>query len=184
MASASSMHATEDVMSPEEVAKLRNVAIVGQGGTGKTSVADALLFAAGAVTRIGRVDDATSAFDTEPEEHRRKSSITASLHHLTWRKHELTLLDTPGYSAFLHDTHNCLTAATGVVLVLGPTGGEVKVETEKVWGWCQELGLPAIGFVTRLDRERASLDHALDDLKLLGVKPAVLHVPIGSEAGF
>ena len=68
--------------------------------------------------------------------------------------------------------------------MLGSTGGEVKVETEKVWSWCQELGLPAIGFVTRLDRERAPLEHALEDLKLLGVKPAVLQVPIGAEAEF
>jgi elongation factor G len=171
-------------MSPEEVAKLRNVAIVGQGGTGKTSVADAMLFAAGAATRIGRVDDGSSAFDTEAEEQRRKSTITAALHHVTWKKHELSLIDTPGYSAFLHDTHNCLVAATGVVLVLGPTGGEIKVETEKVWAWCQERGLPAVGFVTRLDRERASVDNALEDLKLLGAKPAVLQVPIGTEAGF
>jgi elongation factor G len=171
-------------MPAEEVAKLRNVAVVGQGGTGKTSVADALLFAAGAATRIGRVDDASSAFDAEPEEQRRKSTITAALHHVTWKKHEINLIDTPGYSAFLHDTHNCLGAATGVVLVLGSTGGEVKVESEKVWSWCQELGLPAIGFVTRLDRERARLEHALEDLKLLGVKPAVLQVPIGVEAEF
>jgi signal recognition particle receptor subunit beta len=171
-------------MPAEEVAKLRNVAVVGQGGTGKTSVADALLFAAGAATRIGRVDDASSAFDAEPEEQRRKSTITAALHHVTWKKHEINLIDTPGYSAFLHDTHNCLGAATGVVLVLGSTGGEVKVESEKVWSWCQELGLPAIGFVTRLDRERALLEHALEDLKLLGVKPAVLQVPIGVEAEF
>ena len=141
-------------MSAEEVARLRNVAIVGQGGTGKTSVADALLFAAGAVTRLGRVDDGSSAFDTEAEEQKRKSTITAALHHLTWRKHEVNLLDTPGYSAFLHDSRNCLVAATGAVLVLGPTGGEVKVETEKVWGWCRERGLPVVGFVTRLDRER------------------------------
>jgi len=102
-------------MPAEEVAKLRNVAIVGQGGTGKTSVADALLFAAGAATRIGRVDDASSAFDTEPEEQRRKSTISAALHHAAWKKHEVNLIDTPGYSAFLHDTHNCLSAATGVV---------------------------------------------------------------------
>src|SRR4029453_6277169 len=171
-------------MSPEEVAKLRNVAIVGQGGTGKTSVADAMLFAAGAATRIGRVDDGSSAFETQAEEQRRKSTINAALHHVTWKKHELSLIDTPGYSAFLHDTQNCLVAATGVVLVLGPTGGEIKVETEKVWAWCQERGLPAVGFVTRLDPERASVDRALEDLKLLGVKPAVLQVPIGTEAGF
>ena len=171
-------------MAAEDVAKLRNVAIVGQGGAGKTTVADALLFAAGASTRLGRVDDGSSAFDTEPEEVRRKSSITASLHHAQWRKHDLNLIDTPGYSAFLHDTHNCLRAATGVVLVLGSTGGEIKIETEKVWAWCEELGLPRIGFVTRMDRERASIDHALEDLKAVGAKPAVLQLPIGGEAEF
>jgi elongation factor G len=171
-------------MAAEEVDKLRNVAIVGQGGTGKTTVADALLFAAGAVTRLGRTDDGSSVFDTEPEEVRRKSSITASLHHVGWNKHELNLIDTPGYSPFLHDTRNCLRAATGAVLVLGPTGGEVKVETEKVWKWCEELGLPRIGFVTRMDRERASIGNALADLKAVGAKPAVLQLPVGSEAQF
>src|SRR4030095_7717927 len=176
---ASSTHATEDAMSPEEVAKLRNVAIVGQGGTGKTSVADALLFAAGSATRIGRVDDGSSAFDTEAEEQRRKSTITAALHHVTWKRHEVNLIDTPAYSAFLHDTRNCLTAATGVVLVLGPTGGEIKVETEKVWGRCRERGLPAVGFGTRLERERASVDHALAHLKLLGAEPAVVQGAAG-----
>src|SRR5262245_37094429 len=171
-------------MESDEVAKLRNVAVVGQGGAGKTTVADALLFTAGASTRLGRVDDGTSALDTEPEEQRRKSSITGALHHASWRKHELNLIDTPGYSAFLHDTRNCLRAATGAVLVLGSTGGEIKIETEKVWAWCDELGLPRIGFVTRMDRERASVDHALEDLKALGAKPAILHVPIGAEAEF
>ena len=82
-------------MPAEEVAKLRNVAIGGQGGIGKTSVADALLFAAGAANRIGRVDDGSSAFDTEPEEIRRKSTITAALHHASWKKHELNVIDSP-----------------------------------------------------------------------------------------
>jgi elongation factor G len=171
-------------MPADDPAKLRNVAIVGQGGVGKTMVADALLFAAGAVTRIGRTDDGSSVFDTEPEETRRKSSITAGLHHCSWRKLDLNLIDTPGYSAFLHDTRNCLYAATGVVFVLGPGSGEIKVEAEKLWTWCNELALPRIGFVTRLDRERASVDNALADLKGLGVKPAVVQVPIGSENGF
>src|SRR5262249_45684187 len=137
-------------MSAEEVGRLRNVAIVGQGGTARGGVADGLLSAAGAVTRLGRVDDGSSVFDTEAEEQKRKSTITGALHHLTWRKHEVNLIDTPGYSAFLHDTRNCLVAATGAVLVLGPTGGEVKVETEKVGGWCRERGRPVLGFVTRL----------------------------------
>src|SRR5262245_3408722 len=118
-------------MPADEVAKIRNVAIVGQGGGGKTTVADALLFAAGAVNRIGRVDDGSSMFDTEPEEARRKSSITSGLHHASWKKLELNVIDTPGYSAFLHDARNCLKAATGAVVVVGPTGGEAKVELEK-----------------------------------------------------
>jgi len=171
-------------MPAEEVAKLRNVAIVGQGGTGKTTVADALLFAAGAATRIGRTDDGSSVFDTEAEEQRRKSTITSSFHHVGWKKHEINLIDTPGYSAFLHDARNCLTAATGAVFVLGSTGGEVKVETEKLWAWCGERGLARIGFVSRMDRERASIDHALEDLKGIGVKGAVLQLPIGTEAEF
>src|SRR5262249_53055142 len=154
------------------------------GGAGKTTVADALLFAAGATTRLGRVADDSSAFDTEPEEIRRKSTITAALHHASWRKHELNLIDTPGYSAFLPETRNCLRAATGAVFVLGPTGGEVKVETEKVWAWCEEAGVPRIAFVTRMDRERASIEHALEDLKAVGARAAVLHVPIGREAEF
>src|SRR6185369_7538979 len=171
-------------MPADDPTKIRSVAIVGQGGTGKTAVADALLFAAGAASRIGRVEDGSSAFDTEPEEIRRKTSITGAIHHAAWKKHELNVIDTPGYSAFLHDTRNCLAAATGVVVVIGSTGGEMKVEIEKVWAWCEELGLPRIGFVTRLDRERASLDHALADLATLGAKPAVLQVPIGSEGEF
>jgi elongation factor G len=171
-------------MPADDPTKIRNVAIVGQGGVGKTLVADALLFASGGNTRIGRTEDGSSAFDVEPEEQRRRSSITAGLHHTTWRKLDLNLIDTPGYSAFIHDTRNCLYAASGAVFVLGPAGGEIKVEAEKVWRWCDELGLARVGFVTRLDRERASLENALADLKSLGVKAAVLQVPIGSEAGF
>lgn len=171
-------------MATDDSSRIRNVCVIGQGGAGKTSLADALVFAAGAANRIGRVDDDTSLFDTEPEEHRRKSSITASLHHVAWKKTEITLIDTPGYSPFLHDTRNCLQAASGAVLVMGPMGGEVKVETEKLWGWCQEQGLPLVAFVTRMDKERATLDHGVDDLKAIGAKPAVLQVPIGEAGAF
>jgi elongation factor G len=169
-------------MAADDPSKIRNVAIVGQGGVGKTLVADALLFAAGAVTRIGRTEDGSSAFDIEPEEQRRRSSITAGLHHCTWKKTELNVIDTPGYAAFLHDTRNCLPAASGVVFVLGGGGGEIKVEAERLWSWCDELGLVRVGFVARLDRDRASIANALADLQALGVKPAVLQVPIGAES--
>ena len=112
-------------MPADDPGKLRNIVVVGQGGVGKTLAADALLFAAGVVTRIGRTEDGSSAFDVEPEEQRRRSSITAGLHHLSWRKIDVNLIDTPGYSAFLHDTRNCLYAASGAVFVLGSGGGEV-----------------------------------------------------------
>src|SRR5947208_7461753 len=104
------------------------------------------------------------------------------MHLASCKKHDLNVLDTPGYSAFLHDTRNCLHAATGAVLVLGSGGGEIKVEAEKIWSWCEELGLPRLAFVTRLDRERASMDNALADLQSLGAKPAVLQLPVGAEA--
>jgi elongation factor G len=170
-------------MAADDPTKIRNVAIVGQGGVGKTLVADAILFAAVAATRIGRTEDGSSAFDVEPEEQRRRSSITAAVNHCGWRKIDLNVIDTPGYSAFLHDSRNCLYAASGVVFVLGAGSGEIKVEAEKLWRWCDDLGLVRIGFVARLDRERASMANALEDLKALGVKPAVLQVPIGAEAG-
>src|SRR5207247_6644586 len=115
---------------------------------------------------------------------RRRCASVAARHHAAWRKHELNLMRTPGYSAFLHDPRTWLRAATGAVLVLGPTGGEAKVEAEKVWAWCEELALPRVAFVTRMDRERATIEHALEDLKTLGATPAVLQVPIGAEAEF
>ena len=91
-------------MAAEEVARIRNIGIVGQGGVGKTLLADALILAAGGATRLGRTDDGSSLFDVEPEEVRRKTSISTALHHVAWRKHDLTVVDTPGYAAFLADT--------------------------------------------------------------------------------
>ena len=121
-------------MASEEVARIRNIGIVGQGGVGKTLLADALILAAGGATRLGRTDDGTSLFDIEPEEVRRKTSISTAIHHVGWRKHELTIVDTPGYAVFLAETRAALPALTGAVFVLSPHG-EVKVELERVWGW-------------------------------------------------
>ena len=90
----------------DDVTLLRNVGIVGQGGAGKTSVAEALLFNAGATTRIGRTADGTSVFDFEPEEIRRQLTLTTSFHNATWKKHQLTVLDMPGYANFLPDALN------------------------------------------------------------------------------
>lgn len=169
----------------DDVQLVRTVGIVGQGGVGKTSLADALLFAAEVVNRLGRVDDGTSNFDFEPEEIRRKISLTTAVFHFPWKKHSIHLLDMPGYSNFLSDTMLCMRACTGIVYVQAPAAGEIRVEAEKVWNRAAELGLPVVAFVTRMDRENASFEAALEDMKkVLGAKPVPLQLPLGQAEGF
>jgi elongation factor G len=167
-------------MAAEEVERIRNVGILGQGGVGKTCLADAIVLAAGATTRLGRVDDGSSLFDVEPEEVRRKSTVFSAFYHLGWKKHEITVADTPGYAVFQADARATLAAMTGAVLTLSPHG-EVKVELERVWGWCGDLHVPAVGFVSKLDREETDLTAALAPVEqALGVKAIPLAMPIGS----
>jgi small GTP-binding protein len=168
-----------------DVSQIRNIGIVGQGGGGKTSLADAILFAAGATTRLGSVDDGTSSFDFEPEETRRKLSLTTAFHHAPWRKHEITVVDTPGYINFLTDGLNCMRACTTAVFVLEPTSGGIKVEAERVWSRAEQLKLPCVGFVTKMDRENASFDAVLADAAaILQAKPIPVQLPIGSAESF
>lgn len=171
-------------MAVEEIGRLRTIALVGQGATGKTQLAEAMLFTAGATTRLGRPDDGSSVMDFEPEEMNHKASINSAFHHLNWKKNEIILGDTPGYSAFLVDSFNTLHAVDAVVFVASP-GGDLKVESEKVWQQVEGLGLPRIAFVSRLDRERTSFDNALNDLeKVLEAKPVPLTIPVGEELNF
>jgi elongation factor G len=166
-----------------DAASIRNVAVVGQGGVGKTTVAEAMLFAGGATSRLGRVTDETSNFDFEPEEHRHKVSISTALHHLAWKRHEITVVDTPGYANFLVETRHALRAVDGAVLVLPPSG-QLKVETQRIWGWLGEEGIGAIGFVTYLDREGTDPAALLDRVgQALGTKLVALSLPIGSGEG-
>ncbi len=167
-------------MATEEVARIRNIGIVGQGGVGKTLLADALILAAGGTTRLGRTDDGSSLFDVEPEEIRRKTSISTAVHHVAWRKHDLTIVDTPGYAAFLADTRAAVGALSGAVFVLSPHG-EVKVELERVYGWCSELGVPAIGYMSRLDREPTDVADALAPVaRVLDARVIPIAIPLGS----
>jgi len=171
-------------MSIEDVTKIRNVAMIGQGGVGKTSLADALLFAAGKVNRLGRVDDGSSLFDFESEETRHRVSISTALHHAPWKKHELTIVDTPGYASFLNESRQALHAVDGAVMVLSPSG-QVKVELQKLWAWTQEEGLGCIGFITHLDKEATDIEAALEHIgKALQIPVVALALPIGSEAEF
>jgi len=169
-------------VSIDDVSKIRNVAILGQGGVGKTSLADAMLFAAGKVNRLGRVDDGSSLFDFEPEETRHKVSISAALNHVSWKKHEITIVDTPGYASFLTESRQAMRAVDGAVLVLSASG-QVKVELQRLWAWAQEENLGCVGFITHLDREAFDLDKALDVTgKALQVPVVALTIPIGAEA--
>ena len=119
-------------MAAAELDKLRSVGIVGQGGSGKTSLAEGLLFAAGATQRLGKVLDGTSVLDHEPEEIKHRISISTAFHSLSWKKHGITLIDTPGYAAFLADTLNCMRAVGSAIFVLNPSVG-LRVESERLW---------------------------------------------------
>jgi elongation factor G len=171
-------------MAVEEIGRLRSIAIVGQGGTGKTQLAEALLFTAGATTRLGRPDDGTALMDIEPEEIARHISISSSFHHLNWKRTEVILANTPGYGAFLPDSFATMRAVDGVVFVVS-AGADLKVESEKIFEEINKLGLPRIAFVSRLDRERMSFAAAMDDLeKALAAKPIALTIPLGEETAF
>ncbi|MGH7814401.1 MAG: elongation factor G [Candidatus Binataceae bacterium] len=171
-------------MAVEEIGRLRTIAIIGQGGSGKTQLADAMLFTAGAITRLGRPDDGSAQMDFEPEETAHHVSIGAAFHHLNWEKTEIIFADTPGYSAFLPETINALRAVNGVVMLIS-AGADMKVEAEKLWSAIGELKIPRIAFVSRLDRERMSFDAALADMeKVLGARPIAMTLPIGEELAF
>ena len=171
-------------MSKYEPNSLRNIAIVGHGATGKTSLCESLLFIAGKTDRQGRVDDGTSSMDFEPEEQKRRISISAATNFFEWEKHKITILDTPGDSNFSYDTRNCLRIADGAVVVIDAVGG-VEFQTEKVWEYADEYKVPRIVFISRMDRERADFFTSVETIKSrLGKKATPVLLPIGKEDKF
>jgi len=164
--------------------KIRNVALVGHGGAGKTTLAEALLFCAGAVTRQGRVDDGTTTTDFEPEEVRRHISLSVAMAPLEHGGHKLNVLDCPGYADFLPDVEAALSVADLAVFVVSAVDG-VEVQTEAVWKLAAANGLARMVFVNKLDRERASFPRTLEQLRAaFGAGVAPLELPIGEEQGF
>lgn len=164
--------------------QLRNLALIAHSGSGKTSLAEAMLFTGKATTRLGKVDDGTSVMDYEPEEVARKITISTALNHCDWKKHTINLIDTPGDDNFLSDTKLSLQAADAAVVVIDAAGG-VKVGTEKVWGFADEEDLPKIVFINRMDRERADFFKVVDEVtNAFQVKVTPVSLPIGAEDGF
>lgn len=171
-------------MKRPETAKIRNVALVAHGSAGKTTLTEAMLFTAGAMTRLGRVEDGTTTTDFDEDEIRRKISISAAMAWCEWKGRKFNLVDTPGFAAFLTDAKNALRVVDGAVVVVGAPDG-VKVQTEKVWSYAAAYELPRVIYLSKMDRERAEFARALEDVqKNLSPKAVPLQVPIGQEAGF
>lgn len=167
-----------------EVKEVRNVAILSHGAAGKTSLADAMVYAAGAVDVLGSVDAGSSVFMHEPEELSRKITITSALGYADWKGVRINIIDTPGYINFLEETRGTLRAADGAVLIISAISG-VKAETEKIYKYACDYEIPRIAFVSKLDKERADFFRAVGDMEKYFCKNAVvLQLPIGLEDKF
>lgn len=169
------------VVPPE---KIRNVALVGHSGAGKTTLAEALLYRAGTIKRLGTVEDGTTVTDFDPEEHARGMSLGLALAPFEWRGHKINLIDTPGYADFVGDVHAAMRVADLAVFVVDAVDG-VEVQTEYAWRIAEENRLPRMVFINKLDKERSSYDRTLTQLRdRFGAGIAPIELPIGEHAEF
>lgn len=167
-----------------EAAAIRNVALVGHSGSGKTQLASALLFDTGAVNRLGRVDEGTTVTDHDEEEIARRHTLAASVAFFERQKCKVNLVDTPGLGNFFGDTRAALRVVEAALVVVDAASG-VQVSTEKAWDVAAEFGLPRLIACNRLDRERASLDQAMESMRhTFGRGCVPVQLPIGEEKGF
>jgi len=161
--------------------KIRNVAVVGHGGSGKTTLVESLLHAAGATARLGKVDDGTSILDTDPEEHKRRITINVAIASFTNEGIKLNLLDTPGFADFAGDQRAALRVADAAVVVIDGSAG-IQVGTTLVWADLDKAKTPRVVALTRLDRENADFDKVLAQLRAAyGIRVVPLHVPVGHQ---
>jgi elongation factor G len=167
-----------------DTASIRNVALVGHGGSGKTSLVSAILFDAGAVNRLGKVEEGNTVTDFDADEIARQISLSTALAHCEWNKTKLNLLDTPGYGNFIQEARVAIHVAdAALVNVCGVAG--VEVQTEKVWGFASDAGKARIFAINRLDRDRSSFTRALESIqKAFGRTAVPIQLPIGEEKDF
>jgi elongation factor G len=170
-----------DVYEPPNI---RNVVLAGHSGAGKTTLSEAMLFTAGALTRMGKIEDGNTVSDHDPEEIRRGISVSLSLVPVEWRDTKVNALDAPGYADFIGDVKGALRAADCCLFVVSAVDG-VEVQTEVVWELAVEAGLPRAIFINKIDRERASFERTMDGLvAAFGTQVAPIHLPIGEEHEF
>lgn len=164
--------------------KLRNVALLSHSGAGKTILSEAMLHAAGVTTRLGSVEEGTTVSDYEPEEQRRHGSVQTSIITCPWRDSKINLLDTPGYADFRGEVISAMQVAdAAVVIVACPSG--VEVGTSQMWKMADDKGLPRLVYISKMDRENADFDRAMDSIsERFGRECVPVQLPIGAEAGF
>ncbi|MGH2401726.1 MAG: elongation factor G, partial [Candidatus Limnocylindria bacterium] len=171
-------------MKPTSPDKIRNVALISHGGAGKTSLAEAMLFDAGAISRLGTVEAGTTTLDWDPDEHKRNQSINLAIGSMEHEGVRITVIDTPGYADFQADVVEALAAVDAVIVVIDASAG-VEVGTEEVWRLADARNLPRMIFINKMDRENANYDTTLDGLKArFGPKIAPVYLPIGSAETF
>ncbi len=167
-----------------DAASIRNVALVGHSGAGKTQLISALLFDTGAINRFGRVDEGTTVTDYDDEEIARKHTLSCSLAHAEWNKHKINFIDTPGMANFLSDARAALRVADAALVVVDAVAG-AEVSTEKMWAAAEEFEVPRIVVLNRLDRERSSLERSLESLRgVFGRTVVPIQLPLGNEKQF
>ena len=164
-----------------EGANIRNVAVIGHGHAGKTTLVSAMLYTAGATPRFGRVDDGSAITDYDDEEMARKMSITASLAYVEWDGTKINFVDTPGFNMLVHEAKLALPVVDAAIVVVDGVAG-VEVVTERVWNYCEEYKTPRLIVVNRMDRERANAERVLESVeKAFGRNAIPIELPIGSE---
>ena len=163
---------------------IRNIALIGHGDSGKTSLASAFLYIANAVNRLGRVDDGNTITDYDDDEIERKITINTALAHLEWEGVKINVLDTPGYSTFILDTKACMLGAEAAVVLVDAVAG-VEVQTESVWDFAEEFLLPRAIVLNKMDREQTSFSRSLKSLQdMFGRNVIPVQLPIGEEKDF
>lgn len=164
--------------------KIRNLGLISHGGAGKTSLAEAMLFDAGIIDRLGRVDNGTATMDFEPEEVKRKISISAGIAPLEWKGHKVTLVDTPGYFDFVGEVKGALRVVDAALVVVDAVAG-VEVGTELTWRYAEDINVPRTIVINKMDRENANFDKTLASLEeAFGRVVVPIQLPIGAEANF
>jgi elongation factor G len=174
----------ENFVNVYEGKNIRNVGVVGHGGSGKTSLVSAILFDTGAMNRLGRVDDGNAPTDYDEEEINRKITISAKLAFCEWNKNKINMIDTPGFGNFIQEARGALRVTDAAIVVVDAVSG-VMVQTEKGWGYAEEFQLPRLVVVNRMDRDTASFERSLESIQqTLGRMCVPIQIPLGEERGF